>query len=124
MPKLYCSLLFLGLSTAALSGTPPDITFGKVDEATLAMTHHPLDSTAGAVVLGDYGSSRIDYNQSQGLQIIFTRHTRIKILNSSAYDLANVYVNLYKQGNDEEKHLPDQRLHLQPGERQDGEDQD
>ena len=103
MPKLYCSLLFLSLSAAVLGTPPPDITFGKVDEATLSMTHYPLDSTAGAVVLGDYGSSRIDYNQAQGLQVIFTRHTRIKILNSSAYDLANVYVNLYKQGNDEEK---------------------
>ncbi len=103
MPKLYCSLLFIVLSVASFGGTPPDITFGKVDKATLAMTHHPLDSTAGAVVLGDYGSSRIDYTQAQGLQIIFTRHSRIKILNSSAYDLANVYVNLYKQGNDEEK---------------------
>ncbi len=103
MPKLYCALLFLGFSTAALSGTPPDITFGKVDKASLTLTHYPLDSTAAALVLGDYGSSRIDYNQAQGLQVIFTRHTRIKILNSSAYDLANVYVNLYKQGNDEEK---------------------
>ena len=103
MPKLCCILSLLCSSVAALSGTPPDITFGKVDKATLSMTHYPLNSTAGAVVLGDYGSSRIDYNQAQGLQVIFTRHTRIKILNSSAYDLANVYVNLYKQGNDEEK---------------------
>ncbi len=103
MPKLYCALLFLSLSTAVLGTPSPDITFGKVDKASLTLTHYPLDSTAAAVVLGDYGSSRIDYNQAQGLQIIFTRHTRIKILNSSAYDLANVYVNLYKQGNDEEK---------------------
>ena len=103
MPKLCCILSLLCSSVTAFGTPPPDITFGKVDESTLSMTHYPLDSTAGAVVLGDYGSSRIDYNQAQGLQVIFTRHTRIKILNSSAYDLANVYVNLYKQGNDEEK---------------------
>lgn len=102
MPKLYCAFLFFFFSLAAFSSTPPDITFGKVDKATLAMTHHPLDSTAGAVVLGDYGSSRIDYNQAQGLHIVFTRHTRIKIFNSSGYDVANVYVNLYRVGNKEE----------------------
>ncbi len=103
MLKLYPLLLFLSLSVVALGAVPPDISFGKVDKATLSMTHYPLDSTAGAVVLGDYGSSRIDYNQAQGLQAIFTRHTRIKIFDRSAYDLANVYVNLYKQGNDEER---------------------
>ena len=102
MLKYFCSLLYLSICLPALSSVPPDISFGKVTISELEMTHYALDSTANAVVLGDYGSSHFSYNQNSGLQVVFTRHTRIKILNSDGYDWSDVYVNLYHEGTNKE----------------------
>ena len=98
MLKLYCWLALLWACLPALASTPPDISFGKVNLSELEMTHYSLDSTAHAVVLGDFGRSHFEYNSISGLQVVFTRHTRIKIFSSEGYDWSDVYVNLYREG--------------------------
>ena len=102
MLKYFYSIILLLFYSPVFSNLPPDISFGEVSKAELAMTHYALDSTVHAVVLGDYGDSHFTFNQSSGLQVVFTRHTRIKIFDSEGFDWANVYVNLYRQGGAEE----------------------
>nr|WKN37727.1 transglutaminase domain-containing protein [Tunicatimonas sp. TK19036] len=80
----------------------PDIDFGKVSEEELKMSHCKLDSSASAVVLADFGKTEFSYNQASGIQMVFTRHRRIKIFNSSGYDWADVAVLLYKDGREKE----------------------
>ena len=59
--------------------------YGKVDKADLEMKVYPLDSTASAVVLCDYGY--FDSNQMQ-----FVHQMRIKILKEEGKDQGNIRV--------------------------------
>lgn len=94
---LFCMGLLRGYATDS-----PDIDFGKVSEEELKMTHCALDSSASAVVLADFGETDFSYNQTSGIQMVFTRHRRIKIFKPAGYDWADVAVLLYKDGGDKE----------------------
>ena len=65
--------------------------FGKIPDHQLAMELYEKDSTASAVVLFDVGNAEIDYKQSN-LKLEVSRHTRIKIFNDDALDLADIAV--------------------------------
>lgn len=103
MPNIVSVLLlcFFCCQTTYATQTP-DITFGQVSQAELRMTHSPLDSSASAMILGDFGESHFQYNQNKGIRIVFTRHTRIKVFNSDGYGWANAAVSLYERGSDKE----------------------
>jgi hypothetical protein len=77
----------LWLCSAALAAPPqdPPIEWGEVPAADLAMKSFPADSNAAAVVLCDYGETTL----SNSLELVFKRHTRIKILSASGYDWGN-----------------------------------
>ena len=96
---LLASILHITLSLAA---EPPKVKFGKISQEELEMNYSSLDSSANAVVLADFGDTRIDYVSNSGFQLVFTRHRRIKIFNSTGYDWADVMVPLYHDGGDRE----------------------
>ena len=78
--------------------------FGKIDMAALKMTIYDQDTSASAVVLGDYGKSEIIYNTTKGsFDLIFDRHRRIKILKKDGYDWAEYSVSLYRDNSAKEK---------------------
>jgi hypothetical protein len=62
--------------------------FGDVTTEELKMVQSPIDSTAGALVLFDYGVVTFDYS----FNIVLERHIRIKIFNSSEFDRADVKI--------------------------------
>ncbi|MFM8832839.1 MAG: hypothetical protein ACKOEV_04295, partial [Cytophagales bacterium] len=65
----------------SLYAQKPPLKFGDVTTDELKMTIYPKDSSAEAVVLGDYGESKLEYNKSQeSFQIVFERVRRVKIL--------------------------------------------
>jgi len=81
-----------------------EMKFGKIDEDNLAMTVYDKDTSASAVVLGDYGDVAFNYVQGEGSWYInFTRHRRIKILKKSGYEWANHQILLYDHGSLSEK---------------------
>jgi len=74
--------------------------FGQIDQDNLAMTIYDKDTSASAVVLGDYGDVTFHYVQAEGSWYInFTRHRRIKIFKKSGYEWANHQILLYNEGN-------------------------
>ncbi len=79
---LLCSFL----STVQAQKEP--IKFGEIDIENLKMTVYPGDSSAGAVILADFGRSDFDYN----FDVAFYQHVRIKILNKSEFERANVKI--------------------------------
>jgi len=79
------------------------IKYGDVPLEDLKMTTYPLDSSASAVVLADYGQSTLKYNQNTGFSILFERILRIKILTKDGLDWATVSVPLYHDGSTDEK---------------------
>ena len=98
-------ITFLFLLSLPLSGQKPEFKFGKIDMADLTAIKCPIDSSAEAYVLGDYGSSFFQYNQDRGFQTVFEHHFRIKILKKTALDWGNYKISLYRStnGNNEEK---------------------
>lgn len=78
--------------------------FGSVALEDLRMTRYEKDTSAAAVVLGDYGTSNITYSQSTGdWTVNFERVQRIKILKKDGYDQANFEIPLYRNGSVDEK---------------------
>ena len=105
MPKLF--LLFIGLSLfiASRSQDRSHVKFGKISPAELKTKFYSIDSNASSVIVADIGSSEIAGNMKGWFSIEFRHFRRIHILNQKAYDLANVEIFLYKDGNDEERLL-------------------
>ena len=94
-------LTFQFLSFFATAGDEP-MKFGKIDMDNLKMKVHPLDSSAGAVILCDYGVSRLQYSRDKFV-LHFDRHVRIKILNEDGLEWANGEVKLYNSDGNAEK---------------------
>lgn len=100
---------FFVFSIALLTASPlfsqkAPIKFGKIDKDNLLMTHYPLDSSAHAVVLCDFGEAVLEYETSQEIfHIRFDRLIRIKIIDEAGFDYANFSIPLYADRNEEEE---------------------
>ena len=81
---------------------PVEIKFGKPEPADFQAKNFVGDSTAPAVVLYDYGSTRFRLKGSS-FQLETERVTRIKILKKAGYDVATVEIPLYHRDLNEEK---------------------
>ena len=77
--------------------------FGKIDPAYFEMKVYDKDTSAEALILGDYGESQIIYDQNEGFVVEYSRHFRAKVFKKSGYDLANQELILYHNGNGQEK---------------------
>jgi hypothetical protein len=71
--------------------------FGKIDPADFNIKYDK-DTSARALILGDYGESRMFYDQNEGFIVEYSRHFRARIFKKSAYDLANNSIMLYHSG--------------------------
>ncbi|MDQ2769909.1 MAG: DUF3857 domain-containing protein [Bacteroidota bacterium] len=87
---------------AAVKSPADPIKYGQIDVRDLTTAPFAADSGAAAVVLCDYGRSRLK-GQGAGFQVVFERVTRIKILSKAGYDQATVEIPLYHRDNDQEK---------------------
>jgi len=108
-------LLFMVLLSACMVGFPQNSPskFGKVSMDELANKVCPIDSNAHAYFIFNCGLSHFTYPQtvtreddateSKGFILETSRHFRIKILDETAFDWANVEIPLYVLGNDKEK---------------------
>jgi hypothetical protein len=76
---------------------------GKLEASAFSSNICPIDSAADAYILGDYGKTSYDYNDTKGFQTIFEKHIRIKICKKSAFDWANFGVSSYFASGSEEK---------------------
>jgi hypothetical protein len=101
MNKFFGILLFLIAYCHSFAQKSP-IKFGEIPLEDLRMTSYPLDSSAAAVILSNYGEA---YLKVIGDEVVLTfeRHVRIKILKKDGLDWANVSIPLYHSGGSEEK---------------------
>ena len=93
------------LTTACLQTYGQDksaLKFGDISEKDFAQKVYAIDSNANAVVISDIGSSKMEGSSKGAFALVFKRFRRIHILNKNGYDAANVAINLYADGKDEE----------------------
>jgi hypothetical protein len=104
LPSLRRAVLLLPLLLGSLAARaqPEPIKFGKPDPKDFQAAAFLADSTAPAVVLCDYGRSRLEGFRA-GFRVVFERVTRIKILRKAGYDEATITIPLYHTLEDQEK---------------------
>lgn len=91
------------LISIQLFAQKPPIKYGDVPLESLKMKFYDKDSSANAVVLGDYGVSTIEYSDDKGFSLVFERTMRIKILKKDGFKWADFEIPLYKDGSTDEK---------------------
>ena len=93
--KMFAMTLLI-LFTLCLSIYPQTspITFGAVSRADLEMQPYPQEKGAEAVVLCDFASAKLIFND--GFKVEVTRHIRIKIFKPAGYDFGNVMIEFSK----------------------------
>ena len=82
--------------------------FGKIDETEFENKLCPIDSSAHAFFLFDYGTTEFRYNtttDSKGFQLYFNRHLRIKIVDNEGFSWGDVRIPLYQNNNSKEELL-------------------
>lgn len=72
-------------------------TYGEVSKEELTLTTYEADPEAEAVVLFDLGKS-VFIDRERSYDIKFTRHKRIKILDKTAFDQAEIKIPFYENG--------------------------
>ncbi len=93
-----CLFLCFGVNTFAQNS---GFDFGKITYAELDMNTYPPDTTAGAVVLKEFGEAYISNYDDNNL--MFEYHVKIKILKRSGFEEANFAIPLYKDGTKREE---------------------
>ncbi|MCA6078678.1 DUF3857 domain-containing protein [Fulvivirga sedimenti] len=90
MLRFFLALIMGAIATLSWAQKKP-VKFGEIDIENLKMEVYPLDSSAGAVILYDYGMTNFDHN----FEVSFSRHVKIKILNKSEFDRADIKIPHY-----------------------------
>ncbi len=80
LPPILCLCL---ISTAV---SAQDFEFGTVDNNALSMQKYDKDTSAHAVVLNEYGSSRINFDNDYRIVITFMRHIKIKFFDNKDFE--------------------------------------
>ena len=90
-------LLFVILLFSVISGYSQKnpIKLGDIPMEDMKMTVYDLDSSAVAVILADFGDSKISYFPATGFNLSFERIRRIKILKKEGYRWADFEIPLY-----------------------------
>jgi hypothetical protein len=85
---------FLALIVCHVCAQKSPILFGIIPLEDLKMTVYPLDTSAAAVILTDFGKVYTSIN-SVDVSLIYERHVRIKILKKEGLHWANVLIPLF-----------------------------
>jgi hypothetical protein len=100
---LYYALFSLLPALPVTAQEKSKIKFGNVTDKDFASKVYSIDSNANAVVIADIGSSSIEGNNKAWFSLVYKHYKRIHILNKNGYDIANVSISLYSDGDDEEQ---------------------
>jgi hypothetical protein len=76
-----------------------DFPFGKVTAEEMELKNYIKDTSAHAVILQEFGKSRIDVTSDDNIKLIYEYHVRIKIFNNKGFDNGTVEIPVYNNGN-------------------------
>jgi hypothetical protein len=96
MIKRYLSLLIVCFLTHA--SFAQDFTFESATSEEINLKKYQLDTAAHAVVLNEYGNTRIDVVSDDNIKIIYEYHIRIKIFDSKSFDKGTIEIPFYSDG--------------------------
>lgn len=89
------ALLILFLSGVAHIAIAQNFPFGQVTPAEMEMKKYTKDTSAHAVVLQEFGKSRIDVTGDDNIKLIYEYHVKIKIFDNKGFDNGTVQIPVY-----------------------------
>lgn len=102
-PKHTTFFIFAFLLTVSIfAQDKTDAKFGKISAKDFEKKVYSIDSSADAVIIADVGSSYVQGNAKGWFDLIYKHYRRVHILNKNGYDIANVSISLFTNGNIEE----------------------
>ncbi len=102
MRKLFLAFTFTLFFINSQAQDKAPVKFGKISADDFKTSVYRIDSNASAVVIADVGSSEIVGNNKGWFSLEYRHFKRMHILKKGGYDLANVEIPLYTNGDDEE----------------------
>lgn len=94
--KSLSAILFLFFGYFQTHAAPrPKVKYGGISAADFVPKHYAVDSAAAAVYLFDNGKALFEGNNEGYLSVIYTKHTRVHILNKNGFDAATVSFPIY-----------------------------
>ncbi|MCB9080681.1 MAG: DUF3857 domain-containing protein [Lewinellaceae bacterium] len=98
---LSLGICFLYSSMIPLFAQEAPMKFGKVSAEELQMRVYEPDTTASALVLGDYGTLAFRY-EGDKMVTYLTRHTRLKILKRAGFEYGDISIPFYSKNRTEQ----------------------
>ena len=78
-----------------------DFPYGKVSQGEMDMKNYNKDTSAHAVVLQEYGWSKMDVAGDDNIKVMFEYHVKIKIFDSKAFEKGTVEIPVYNNSDGE-----------------------
>ncbi len=97
MKRPLLLLITLMFSLAAMA---QDFPYGEVDNAALDMKKYDKDTSAHAVVLNEYGTTRINFTNDYHIRMSFEYHTKIKFFDNKEFEREGTFEIPIYNGND------------------------
>lgn len=101
--NLLIAFFIFALAGSLVAQDKLKIKFGGVTPEDFKTKIYPIDSNASAVVIADIGSTEIVGNNKGTFSLLFKNYRRAHILNKNGYDIADVEIRLYTNGDMEEQ---------------------
>lgn len=100
---LFGLLYFIATVSIAAAQDKLKIKFGSVTPEDFKTTVYSIDSNATAVIIADIGSTEIIGNTKGNFSLLFKNYRRAHILNKNGYEIGDVEISLYTNGESEEE---------------------
>lgn len=88
--RYFLIIIISSFTIFTLHAQSQKLKWGKVSDKEFSITSSKLDTTANAIILGEYGHIKVNYNN-----IIIDTHVRIKILNANGFGEADISLPYY-----------------------------
>ncbi|HEY6503034.1 MAG TPA: transglutaminase domain-containing protein [Chitinophagaceae bacterium] len=98
---LFAFLLPVSFQVSAQDKAP--VKFGKVSPEDFANKVYAIDSNANAIIIADIGSTEMQGNSKGGFSLEFKNYRRAHILSKNGYDIGDVVIPIYTDGQAEEE---------------------
>ena len=86
------SLFIIVLALAFTKASAQDFPYGNVDNDALNMTKYAKDTSAHAVMINEYGTSRIAFDNDYNILITYVRHAKIKFFDNKDFETEGTIV--------------------------------
>jgi len=100
MRKIF---LLLILSFSLFTASAQNFNFGAITLEDVEYDRNKIDSNANAIVLKEFGTASVQISdRTNGTELVFEYHVKIKIFNKEGFNHANIVIPTYKDGTREE----------------------